>query len=190
MQAVRRKSDMRPGFAVDIDNVVAQAEQEVQRIFHELTGRAWPSETYASAGGLDTSNLDTDLIEQIFDYFHERSIPTLPLVPEARRVLQQLQEDYRIVLITARRPTARPQTLDWLADHGIPFDELHHANDKTDVAQGIVLAVDDHPEHVSAYLEQGVRVFLMDQPWNRTFSPPGVTRVSGWDELRRFLNSS
>ena len=43
---------MRPGFAVDIDNVVAQAEQEVQRIFHELTGRPWPSATYASAGGL------------------------------------------------------------------------------------------------------------------------------------------
>ena len=179
---------MRPGFAVDIDNVVAQAEQEVQRIFHELTGKAWPSETYASAGGLDTSNLDPDLIEQIFEYFHERSIPTLPLVPGARRVLQQLQERYRIVLITARRPTARPQTLAWLAEHGIPFDELHHAKDKPEVAEGLVLAVDDHPEHVSDYLEQGVHVFLMDQPWNRMFSPPGVTRVSGWDELWRILN--
>ena len=178
---------MRPGFAVDIDNVVAQAEQEVQRIFHELTGRSWPAETYASAGGLDMSNLAPNLIEEIFDYFHERSIPTLPLVPGARRVLQQLQEDYRIVLITARRPTARPQTLAWLEEHGIPFDELHHTKDKTDVAEGLVLAVDDHPEHVSDYLEQGVRVFLMDQPWNRTFSASGATRVSGWDELWRKL---
>ena len=174
---------MRPGFAVDIDNVVAQAEEEVQRIFHELTGTSWPSEMHASAGGLDTSNLAPDLIEQIFDYFHERSIPTLPLVPGARRVLRQLQDDYRIVLITARRPTARPQTLAWLEEHGIPFDELHHTKDKPEVAEGIVLAVDDHPEHVSDYLEQGVRVFLMDQPWNRTFSAPGATRVSGWDEL-------
>ena len=181
---------MRPGFAVDIDNVVAQAEQEVQRIFHELTGKSWPSETYASAGGLDTSNLDPDLIERIFDYFHERSIPVLPLVPGARRVLRQLQKGYRIVLITARRPTARPQTLAWLEEHGIPFDELHHAKDKTDVAEGIVVAVDDHPEHVSDYLDQGVRVFLMDQPWNRTFAAPGATRVSGWDELWQTLGMS
>ena len=178
---------MRPGFAVDIDNVVAQAEQEVQRIFHELTGKSWPAETYASAGGLDTSNLAPDLIERIFDYFHERSIPTLPLVPGARRVLRQLREGYRIVLITARRPTARLQTLAWLEEHGVPFDELHHAKDKTDVAEGIVLAVDDHPEHVNDYLEQGIRVFLMDQPWNRTFSAQGATRVAGWDELRRKL---
>ncbi len=181
---------MRPGFAVDIDNVVAQAEQEVQRIFYELTGEPWPSETYASAGGLDTGNLAPDLIERIFDYFHERSIPTLPLVPDARRVLQQLQKGYRIVLITARRPTARPQTLAWLEEHDVPFDELHHAKDKTDVAEGIVLAVDDHPEHVNDYLEQGVRVFLMDQPWNRTFVAPGATRVSGWDELWRTLSLS
>ena len=181
---------MRPGFAVDIDNVVAQAEQEVQRIFHELTGQSWPPETYASAGGLDTSQLDPNLIERIFDYFHERSIPALSLVPGAKRVLQQLQGEYRIVLITARRPTARPQTLAWLEEHDVPFDELHHAKDKTDVAEGIVLAVDDHPEHVSDYLEQGIRVFLMDQPWNRTFSAPGAIRVSGWDELWRTLSLS
>lgn len=181
---------MRPGFAVDIDNVVAQAEQEVQRIFYELTGGPWPSETYASAGGLDTSNLAPGLIERIFDYFHERSIPTLPLVPDARRVLQQLREEYRIVLITARRPTARTQTLAWLEEHDVPFDELHHAKDKTDVAEGIVLAVDDHPDHVRDYLEQGVRVFLMDQPWNRTFVAHGATRVSGWDELWHKLGMS
>ena len=181
---------MRPGFAVDIDNVLASAEQEVQRIFHELTGESWPPEMYASAGGLDGSDWDRDLIERIFDYFHERSIPTLPVVPGARQVLQRLQKDYRIVLITARRPTSRPQTLDWLAEHGIPFDELHHTGEKAEVSNDIVVAVDDHPGHVSEYLAQGVQVFLMDQPWNRMFSAPGVTRVSGWDELLQNLDVS
>ena len=181
---------MRPGFAVDIDNVVASAEQEVQRIFHELTGEPWPSEMYASAGGLDRSDWDRELIERIFDYFHERSIPTLPMVPSARGVLQRLQTDYRIVLITARRPMARRQTLDWLHEHGIPFDELHLTGEKTEASNGIVLAVDDHPDHVNEYLARGIRVFLMDQPWNRTFSAPGATRVSGWDELWRKLSMS
>ncbi len=179
---------MRRGFAVDIDNVLAHAEHEVQRIFHELTGESWPSETYASAGGLDCSDWDRDLIERIFDYFHEQSIPTLPVVPGARQGLQRLQKDYRIVLITARRPTARRQTLDWLDEHGIPFDELHHTGEKTGVSNDIVLAVDDHPVHVREYLAQGAQVFLMDQPWNRTFSASGVIRVSDWDELLRNLD--
>jgi len=41
----------RPGFAVDIDNVLAPAEGEVQRIYTELTAQAWPAAMYASAGG-------------------------------------------------------------------------------------------------------------------------------------------
>ena len=174
---------MKPGFAVDIDNVLALAEEEVQRIYHELTGESWPRELYASAGGLDGSVIDRGLIEQIFDYFHDRSIPALPVMPGARLALRTLQRRFRIVIITARRPSARPQTLEWLHSHELPFDELHLTDDKTDVAEGLVFAVDDHPDHVQDYVNQGIQVFLMDQPWNQCFSASGVTRVANWDQL-------
>ena len=174
---------MKPGFAVDIDNVLALAEQEVQRIYHELTGELWPGELYASAGGLDGSVIDRKLIEKIFDYFHECSIPTLPVVPGASLALHHLQQQFRIVIITARRPSTRPQTEEWLHRHEFPFDELHLTDDKTDVAEGLVFAVDDHPEHVQDYVSRGIKVFLMDQPWNRCFSASGVTRVLNWEQL-------
>ncbi|MDT7041017.1 5' nucleotidase, NT5C type [Candidatus Nitronereus thalassa] len=174
---------MRPGFAVDIDNVLAIAEDEVQRIFQELTGEAWPGDLYASAGGLDGSALDRSVIEQIFDYFHDRSIPALPVVPGARLALETLQEQFRIVIITARRPSARPQTLEWLHRHELPFDELHLTGEKTDVSEGVVCAVDDHPAHIQDYLSRGIQTFLMDQPWNRSFSRVGVTRVENWEQL-------
>lgn len=174
---------MKPGFAVDIDNVLAVAEEEVHRIYHELTGESWPEKLYASAGGLDESELNRTLIDQIFDHFHDHSIPTLSVMPGARLALDQLHQQFRIVIITARRPSARPQTVEWLHKHGFPFDELHLTGDKTDVAEGLVFAVDDHPGHVQDYLTQGIQVFLMDQPWNRDYSPIGVTRVTNWEQL-------
>jgi len=174
---------MKPGFAVDIDNVLAVAEAEVQRIYHELTGAFWPGEFYASAGGLDRSDLDQELIEQIFDYFHDRSIPALPVMPGARQALRVLQDQFRIVIITARRPTARAQTLEWLGRHELPFDELHLTGEKTDAADNVTFAVDDHPDHVQDYARQGIQVFLMDQPWNKRFSASGVTRVANWEQL-------
>ena len=174
---------IKPGFAVDIDNVLAVAEEEVQRIYRELTGEVWPSDLYASAGGLDRSDMDRDLIEKIFDYFHDQSIPSLSIMPGASTALAMLQQQFRIVVITARRPSARPQTLDWLHSHGLPFDELYLTNEKINVADNVVFAVDDHPEHVQDYLNQGIQVFLMDQPWNQCFSASGVTRVSNWWQL-------
>ena len=180
---MRNSHNMRPGFAVDIDNVLAEAEAEVQRIFQELTGEPWPQNVYASAGGLDRNILDRNLIEKIFDSFHNRAIPILPVQSGGKTAMEWLHQHYRIVIITARHPNSRPQTLEWLHRHEIPFDELHFSGDKTDVAEHIILAVDDHPEHVQGYSNQGIPVFLMDQPWNQNFSAPLVTRVSNWDSI-------
>jgi uncharacterized HAD superfamily protein len=180
---------VRKGFAVDIDNVLARAEDEVQRVYKELSGTPWPAGTYGSAGGLDTSPLDREFIEKVFQYFHEQSIPRLPLLPGVKPALELLSRQYRIVLITARRPDSRPQTLAWLARHGLPFDALYHAEDKTGIPESLSAAIDDHPAHIRGYCEMGIQVFLMDQPWNRDVQDPQVTRVSGWDALLQWLHS-
>jgi 5'(3')-deoxyribonucleotidase len=182
------KQNGAPAFAVDIDNVLAKAEKEVQRLYLDVTGTLWPRSIYASAGGLDSSTLNPDIVERIFSSFHEESIPHLPVVPGAKLALQILQLRYRIVIITARRPTSRPQTLNWLHANHIHFDELYHAEEKTEIPERIVLAVDDHPVHVTGYCELGARVFLMDQPWNRSITHPLMTRVNGWDELLQVLH--
>ena len=174
---------IRPCFAVDIDNVLARAEREVQRLYYELTGKSWPRGMYGSAGGFDNAELPPNVLEEIFVRFHEHSIPRLPLLPGARVVLRQLQHRFRIAIITARRPTSRPQTLEWLRRHQIPFEELYHTEDKTEVPEDITVAVDDHPLHALAYCELGIRVFLMDQPWNQGVSHSLLTRVMGWDDL-------
>lgn len=180
--------DSRPCFAVDIDNVLARAEREVQRLYVALTGNPWPRGIYGSAGGLDNDLLPKEVVEQIFVRFHEYSIPRLPLLPSARLGLRQLQDRYRIVIITARRPTSRTQTLEWLDSHQIPFDELYHTEEKAEVPEDITLAVDDHPTHALAYCDLGVRVFLMDQPWNKGVVHPLLTRVLGWDDLLHMLD--
>jgi len=182
------KSDTRPCFAVDIDNVLGRAEPEVQRLFRELTGTPWPIGRYASAGGLDSSEFERSLIEEIFSRFHEESIPLLPVFPGAKYALRVIHRTCRIIIVTARRPYSRPQTLQWLTDHGLPFDALYHTEDKTEIPESLTLAIDDHPLHIQAYQALGVRVFVMDQPWNRHVGDPDVIRVQGWDALLQWLH--
>jgi uncharacterized HAD superfamily protein len=177
------KTEMRPCFAVDIDNVLGRAEPEVQRLFQEITGNPWPTGQYGSAGGLDSSEIERSLIEEIFMRFHEESIPQLALYPGAKYALDVLHQTCRIIIVTARRPYSRPQTLTWLAAHGLPFDALYHTEEKTEIPESITIAVDDHPEHLQSYQAVGAQVFVMDQPWNRLVSDPNVIRVSGWDAL-------
>ncbi|GJL70039.1 MAG: hypothetical protein NPIRA06_26740 [Nitrospirales bacterium] len=179
---------IRPCFAVDIDNVLGRAEPEVQRLFQELTGRLWPVGLYGSAGGLDASQLAPELLEEIFSRFHQESIPRLPLFPGAKLALTLIHHRYRIIIVTARRPYSRPQTLRWLEEHGLPFDALYHTEEKTGIPESITAAIDDHPHHIQAYRALDRQVFVMDQPWNRGIPHAGVIRVTGWDALLQWLH--
>ncbi len=176
-------TEKQPCFAVDIDNVLGRAEPEVQRLFQEMTGTPWPTGKYGSAGGLDSSDIERSLLEAIFTRFHEESIPQLALYPGARYVLKVIHQTCRIIIVTARRPYSRPQTLAWLVAHGLPFDALYHTEEKTEIPESITVAIDDHPEHLQSYQAVGARVFVMDQPWNRQVVDPNVIRVNGWDAL-------
>lgn len=178
----------RPCFAVDIDNVLGRAEPEVQRLFQELTGRVWPVGLYGSAGGLDASQLAPELLEEIFSRFHQESIPRLPLFPGAKQALALIHRRYRIIIVTARRPYSRPQTLRWLEGHGLPFDALYHTEEKTGIPESITAAIDDHPQHIEAYRALDRQVFVMDQPWNRAIPHADVIRVTGWDALLQWLH--
>lgn len=183
-----RQGRDRSTLAVDIDNVVACAEADVQKLYSTLTGNAWPRGRYASAGGLDAGDLDPLVVEAIFDRFHEGTIPTLRLMPSARLALDLLHRTYRIIFVTSRRPSSRPQTLAWINRQRIPCDALYHADVKTEIPEPITVAVDDHPGHAERYVAAGTRVFLMDHPWNRGISHPLMTRVSGWDDLLQTLH--
>ncbi len=177
------KPETRPCFAVDIDNVLGRAEPEVQRLFQVITGIPWPRGTYGSAGGLDSSEIEQSVLEEIFTRFHEESIPRLPVYPGAKYTLDVMHQTCRIIIVTARRSYSRPQTLKWLTLHGIPFDALYHTEEKTEIPESITLAIDDHPDHLLSYLAVKARVFVMDQPWNRQVDDLKVIRVNGWDAL-------
>ena len=177
------KSEPSPCFAVDIDNVLGRAELEIQRLFQEVTGKEWPVGMYGSAGGLDSSAFQGDVIEEIFSRFHEKCISQLPLLPGAKYTLEVIHRTHRIIIVTARRPYSRPQTLEWLTRHGLPFDALYHTEEKTEIPESITLAIDDHPHHLQSYQAVGARVFVMDQPWNRHVVDAKVIRITGWDDL-------
>jgi uncharacterized HAD superfamily protein len=95
---------------------------------------------------------------------------------------------YRIIIVTARRPHSRPQTIQWLVSHGIPFDALYHTEEKTEIPETITAAIDDHPYHIQGYRALGRQVFVMDQPWNREIEHSDVIRVKGWDSLLQWLH--
>lgn len=93
-------------------------------------------------------------------------LPALPAVRELRGLVD------RLVVLTARDPTCeelRVATRLWLDRYGIDYDAIVHTRDKAAACadQAITYLVEDAPDHAEACAAIGIRVYLVDKPYNR-----------------------
>ena len=114
------------------------------------------------------------------------------LLPEGARLVAELAEEHEIVWLTGRPEWLRRTTVDWLAEHGLPGDELHlrphhdyrpARRYKRDVLfelspRGIAAFIDDDEEVVDAALRAGFPAVHADWlPRNAIVARrPGATR--------------
>src|SRR3989344_2809835 len=60
---------------------------------------------------------------------------------------------------------------------------------KVDVCKelGVELLIDDNLVYVNECATEGTPALLFDAPWNQGVLPAGVTRISSWDEVVRYI---
>ena len=176
-------------FAIDIDGVLADIETMLNDLAIHYTGQPWPCDV-PSTPNEPVRMIDEAVLQRMFDEFHEQRISRLTVLPGAREALEQLQYRYRLVILTARRPTCEALTRAWLEEQRLPFHALYHLEDKSQVPEPVTVAIDDHPRHVVRYLAVGIRCLVMDYPRNRQLEPhPQLTRVQSWHEVLTQLSA-
>jgi uncharacterized HAD superfamily protein len=108
--------------------------------------------------------------DEVHEHFSSPDI-IMRLMPMAgaQAQLNAWRSEYAIHMVTSRKPPVRQATGDWLAMHGMPFDELIFASHgrKHQLSTTYALVIEDHHEQAKAFAESGVRAVLIDHPWNR-----------------------
>jgi 5'(3')-deoxyribonucleotidase len=102
-----------------------------------------------------------------------------PPLPGAIEAIKRIGARHRVAIVSSKFEWAIPDSLAWLADHGVPAREVHFLWDKT--LAGCDIYLDDAPHHLQelrAGLPKAV-VCRMVQPWNAPL--PGVIDVHSWE---------
>ena len=111
-----------------------------------------------------------------------RDSPALPGAIEAAR---RIARSHRLVVVSSKFEWAIPDSMGWLAAHGVPAREVHFLWDKTLAACDVYL--DDAP-HQLEELRSGLpeaTICRMVHPWNAPL--PGVLDVHSWDEFEAIV---
>ncbi len=177
--------------AFDIDGVVLKSIDVILDRINQTTGRSLRVEELAS-WDLEPLGLDLPTLKEAVEHMY-----ALPKIDNYTGAAEALSSIYRrtgepLLFITGRaRPeTARRQleALPW--DSTVPeMIVTGGTRDKrTFLAESSVdFIVEDDPEYLQAYLDRGLGVGLMLQPWNRSTSIPVTARFRGWQDVEEWF---
>lgn len=189
-----RTNDRQIVLAVDLDGTCADYVPHMRKIAAEFTGRpiaALPSEVSypLTEWGIRTPKEYEQLHR--FGLLRHALFRDMPAIKGASRTLRGFSnEGCRIRIVTSRLCADRHhaetviQSVNWLDNHKIPYDDICFVKKKTDVAADIY--IDDSPEQIAQLRESGRYVLCFASFANRDVAGP---RCRDWNEVRRWVNA-
>jgi uncharacterized protein len=186
--------------AVDIDEVLADFIAYFVE-YHNLTYKTQMSRDKVFSFALHEVFKVTreDITTKMIRFSEEGHDTKITLVKGAQEGIDALlKKGYELHLVTSRPEAIKPQTEQWIAKH-FPgkFTDLHHAFNpnihkkdskmkKWEVCKeiGAGVLIEDFLPNAIGCAENGIKVFLMDTPWNQTDDlPESIIRVKSWMEI-------
>ena len=109
----------------------------------------------------------------------------LPLIEDAKDVINRLHEYNRIIIITARSKDFEGFTKKWLENKGIKYHKLYFAEEgKKGEIEPLDILIEDNIKEVIHNIGKVNHMLLFDQPWNKSINVGNhFTRVHTWKEI-------
>lgn len=120
-----------------------------------------------------------------------RIFRSLEPLPGAIRAVRRLSSEGHLIRVISNRlgdgvdrAAAADDTLRWLDEHGLPWDDIAFVSDKSTVAADVY--IDDAPRVIERLRLAGLTVVIADLPYNRHIA--GL-RSAGWEEGEPMLRN-
>jgi uncharacterized HAD superfamily protein len=181
--------------AIDIDDVLAEFQISFLNHLNEASGHSLTTDDIVSYHYTDFLDITWDEVKaHIFDFYETEEFHNLDPVKHSKESISELSRDNFLYIITSRPKSIQKTTEDWLDMHyGDSFTEIILTDrvngskvKKPDICEdlGISMIVEDSPEEVDEFVNKGVKVHLLDKPWNRSVhDQDGVIRHSDWKSV-------
>lgn len=184
---------------VDIDDVIADFVSTLVLFHNHFYGSNLTKNDFFSCDFWDVwGGSKEDAVRKVDEMFNNPNyFAKIPIIEQSFSSLTVLKKQgFCLYAITGRRNNMINQTLEWLAKH-FPeiFSDVFFSNSycpegkdkkKSEICKriGVDIIVEDHLKHALDCSQNGIKVFLFDNPWNKLFTPSGnITRVFGWNDI-------
>jgi 5'(3')-deoxyribonucleotidase len=181
--------DLLPGIrvGVDMDGVLADFNTGwMQRYNREFGTRLTAAQVQQWDGLHDLTHFPTMADFWAWAQGNGRStFRDAPPLPGAIEAVRRIAARHRLCIVSSKFTWAIPDSLAWLADHGVPAREVHFLWDKS--RAGCDVYLDDAPHQLRALRmnQPDAVVCRMVHPWNEAM--PDIEDVHDWADFEAIV---
>lgn len=183
--------------AIDLDGVLANFTDAYAKLLTSETGIMFPKATlewppvwaWDRAAGVTPEQEANVWQGQILDpktKFWQQLAPLPGAIPVIRRLNTLAKHGHDVYFLTHRMGvSAKHQTESWLYEHGMDYPTAVLVEQKLPVllALQVDAFIDDKESTIQSVQDAPFRVYIQDAPYNRAYTHPKVTRVTGVQEM-------
>ena len=138
---------------------------------------------------------------RVTEFNHSPFFRLILPIQGSQKAVEALSSKARVIVITSRPSALEHETRKWLGRHFPECKEIYFAkNHITSDNQGlkpkeqlcldnqVKVMIEDDLEHAELCHKAGIKVYLLDQPWNQE-TIQGAIRAKDWEELSKLLNN-
>lgn len=140
-------------------------------------------------------------IEILYEFLKSKYFENLETEKWAVESIKKLNKKHTLFVITARQYFLKEITEKWInKNFSETFEKIflcdnHYdfkspkAIEKGDVCieNSISILIDDDPNHAIYALKKGIRVIMMEKPWNISFTSEEIIKVKNWKEVLKAI---
>ena len=181
---------------IDIDEVLAKQLEKLVLFYHLKTGKLIPAEKFHTYYWPEVWGITLEEGIQIDQEFKRSAyFDSIGPVENAVQAVNRLTKGNQLFIITARPVLFKEKTEQWLKKHlqETPFELIHsgdfHITNKTknkgEICEelSIEVMIEDQDEYALQCAEKGVKVILLNKPWNIKVKHQNIIRVNNWIEV-------
>jgi len=186
-----------PNIILDIDEVLADTLTQVI-IWHNKNYNTSlkPENFYNYKFWEIWGGTKDEAIVKVMEFFQSKYPENIMPVKGSQRGVENISKISNIHIVTSRRREFIPLTKSWLEKNfpkgfaSVEFTAYYTHNNNTPIKKSDVckkldakIIVEDDLEHALDCAKEGIKVLLLDKPWNRDVEHDNIIRVYSWDEI-------
>lgn len=181
---------------VDIDEVIVNQLEQVIAFYYSKTGKYVPLDNFFSYNWWEVWGVSKDEAIKIDKDFKASSyFENLSLIEGAREAILKLSLSHEVFFITSRSLLFKDKTENFIKKNfpnnqfEIIFSSDFHIENpgktKSDLCKELNLnfLIEDNSEYALQSAKEGIKVFLLNKPWNKGVSHKNLFRVKDWGEI-------